>query len=250
MKMQLKDKVAIVTGAGRGIGRAIARALAQEGSNLILVARTAEQLKAVAEELNGFGVTALSVPADVSVEANVRSVIQKGTETFGKIDILINNAGILPETIRVPVAEVDTEDWDRVLRINLRGMFLFTKAVLPVMKAQNDGFILTVSSLMGRWGFTNLASPYTVSKFGICGLTETLFKEVKGTGIRVSLVCPGIVDTDFQSPARRKAANPEEWLSPQDIAEAVVFLLTRPAKVIIPELLIYPRTQFPQGKYY
>jgi len=118
------------------------------------------------------------------------------------------------------------------------------------MKAQNDGFILTVSSLMGRWGFTSLASPYTVSKFGFCGLTETLFKEVKETGIRVSMVCAGIVDTDFQSPARRKTANPEEWLSPEDISEAVLFLHTRPAKVIIPELLTYPRSQFPQGKYF
>ena len=248
--MKLKDKVAIVTGAGRGIGKAIALALANEGSPLVLAARTEEQLKSVGNLAHHQGVKVLAQRADVSVQRDVRTVVQKAVRTFGKIDILINNAGILPETIRVPVAEISEKDWDRVLTTNLKGMFLFTKNVLPVMKAQNDGYILTVSSIMGRWGFTNLSSPYTASKFGICGLTETLFKEVKDTNIRVSMVCPGIVDTDFQTPARRKRTQPEDWLKPEDIAEAVVFLLTRPPKVIIPELLIYPRAQFPQGKYY
>jgi len=248
--MRLKEKSAVVTGAGRGIGKAIALALASEGCNLVLVARTEEQLKSVGELARLQGVQVLTVRANVSSEEEVRSVVQGAVQTFGKIDILINNAGILPESIRVPVAEIRSEDWDAVLATNLKGMFLFTKNVLPVMKTKNDGYILTVSSVMGRWGFTNFSSPYTASKFGICGLTEALFKEVKDTNIRVSMVCPGIVDTDFQSPSRRKAADPEEWLKPEDIAEAVLFLLTRPAKVIIPELLLYPRVQFPQGKYF
>ena len=248
--MRLKDKVAIVTGAGRGIGKSIALALASEGSNLVLVARTEEQIRTAGNLAQEQDVTALTLKADVSVEKDVKTVVQKAVQTFGRIDILINNAGILPETIRVPVAEISEKDWDSVLTTNLKGMFLFTKNVLPVMKAQKDGYILTVSSIMGRWGFTNLSSPYTASKFGICGLTETLFKEVKDTNIRVSMVCPGIVDTDFQTPAQRKKARPEDWLKPEDIAEAVVFLLTRPPKVIIPELLIYPRTQFPHGRYY
>jgi len=248
--MNLKGKVSIVTGAGRGIGKAIALALAREGSDLILAARTKEQVEFVGELAQSHGVRTLSLRANVSVEKDVRSIVQETIKAFGKIDILINNAGILPESIRVPMAKVDPEDWDRVLKINLKGMFLFTKTVLPIMKAQNEGFILTVSSAMGRWGFTNLSAPYTASKFGICGLTEALFKEVKDTDVRVSMVCPGIVDTDFQPPARRKAENPEDWLKPEDVAEAVIFLLTRPPKVIIPELLIYPRVQFPQGKYY
>jgi 3-oxoacyl-[acyl-carrier protein] reductase len=248
--MRLKNKVAIVTGAGRGIGKSIALALAREGCDLVLVARTEEQIKAVGKLAQKHERKVLPLMADVSVEKDVKSVVQKAVRTFGKIDILINNAGILPETIRVPVAEISEKDWDSVLTTNLKGMFLFTKTVLPVMKTRKDGYILTISSIMGRWGFTNLSSPYTVSKFGICGLTETLFKEVKDTNIRISMVCPGIVDTDFQTPARRKLANPEEWLKTKDVAEAVVFLLTRPSTVIIPELLIYPRTQFPQGKYY
>ena len=248
--MRLKDKVAIVTGAGRGIGKSVALALGAEGSDLVLVARTEEQIHAIHDLVQKQGRRALPLRADVSVEKDVRRVVQEAVRTFGRIDILVNNAGILPETTRVPLAEISEEDWDKVLTTNLKGMFLFTKNVLPVMKSQNEGFILTVSSLMGRWGFTNLSTPYTASKFGICGLTETLFKEVKDTNIRVSMVCPGIVDTDFQSPSRRKSANPEDWLTPQDIAEAVVFLLTRPSKVIIPELLIYPRVQFPQGRYY
>jgi 3-oxoacyl-[acyl-carrier protein] reductase len=248
--MRLKGKTGIVTGAGRGIGKAIALGLAREGSDLILVARTAEQIESTAEMARECGVRALPFTADVTAEAEVRSVIEKGIRELGKIDILVNNAGILPESIRVPIADVSSEDWDRVLQTNLRGMFLFTREILPIMKKQNDGFILTVSSIMGRWGFTNLSSPYTVSKFGICGFMETLFKEVKDTNIRVSMVCPGIVDTAFQSPERRKAVNREDWLAPEDVAEAVIFLLTRPPKVIIPELLIYPRIQFPQGRYY
>jgi NAD(P)-dependent dehydrogenase (short-subunit alcohol dehydrogenase family) len=248
--MRLKDKVAIVTGAGRGIGKSIALALASEGSYLVLVARTEEQVRTVGNLAQERGVKALTLKADVSVEKDVKTVVQKAARTFGKIDILVNNAGILPETIRVPVAEISEKDWDSVLTTNLKGMFLFTKNVLPVMKAQNNGYILTVSSIMGRWGFTNLSSPYTASKFGICGLTETLFKEVKDTNIRVSMVCPGIVDTDFQTPARRKVVNPEDWLKPEDVAEGVIFLLTRPPNVIIPEMLIYPRAQFPQGRYY
>jgi len=248
--MRLKDKFAIVTGAGRGIGKAIALALAGEGCNLALVSRTRKQVQTVADLAQQQGVEAFALRADVSVEKDVRTVIQKTVRTFGRIDILINNAGILPETTRVPLAEVSEKDWDRVLTTNLKGMFLFTKNILPVMKSRNDGFILTVSSIMGRWGFTNLSSPYTASKFGICGLTETLFKEVKDTNIRVSMICPGIVDTDFQTPSRRRLADPEEWLKPEDIAEAVIFLLTRPPKIIIPEMLIYPRVQFPQGRYY
>mgnify|MGYP001032085600 FL=1 len=248
--MKLKGKTSIVTGAGRGIGKAIALGLAKEGSDLIVVARTTEQIESTAELSKGFGVRAVPFTADVTNEKEVQYVIEKGIHEFGKIDILINNAGILPESIRVPIAEVTTEDWDRVLETNLKGMFLFTRGVLPIMRAQNNGFILTISSLMGRWGFTNLSSPYTTSKFGICGFMEVLFKEVKDTQIRISMVCPGIVDTDFQSPARRQAANPEDWLKPEDVAEAVVFILTRPPEVVIPELLIYPRVQFPQGRYY
>jgi NADP-dependent 3-hydroxy acid dehydrogenase YdfG len=248
--MKLKNKVAIVTGAGRGIGKAIALALAGEGSNLVLVARTEEQIEAVGDLARKQEVKVLALKADVRVEKDVKTVVQETVRTFGRIDILVNNAGVLPESTRVPLAEISEEDWDKVLTTNLKGMFLFTKNVLPVMKTENEGFIVTVSSLMGRWGFTNLSTPYTASKFGICGLTETLFKEVKDTNIRVSMVCPGVVDTDFQTPARRKAVSPEDWLKPEDVAEGVIFLLTRPPHVIIPEMLIYPRAQFPQGRYY
>jgi len=248
--MKLRDQVAVVTGAGRGIGKAIARVLAGEGCNLVLVARTEGQIHTVGDLVQRQGVKVLTLKADVSVEKDVKTVVQETVRALGRIDILVNNAGILPESIRVPVTEITGEDWDKVLTINLKGMFLFIKNVLPVMKAQNDGYIVTVSSIMGRWGFTNLSSPYTASKFAICGLTETLFKEVKDTNIRISMVCPGIVDTDFQTPSRRKLAKPQDWLQPEDVAEAVIFLLTRPRKVIIPEMLIYPRAQFPQGQYY
>ncbi len=248
--MRLKGKTAIVTGAGRGIGRAIALSLAQEGVSLLLVGRTEGQLKAVAELVGRHDIQVLTRRTDVSVEGDVQAAVEEGVQKFGTIDILINNAGILPETIRVPITEIRSEDWDAVLATNLKGMFLFTKNVLPVMKTKKEGYILTISSIMGRWGFTNLSSPYTASKFGICGLTEALFKEVKDTNIRVSMVCPGMVDTDFQPPGMKKAGSPEKWLKPEDIAEVVLFLLTRPEQIIIPELLLYPRVQFPQGKYY
>jgi fengycin family lipopeptide synthetase B len=248
--MRLQGKIALVTGAGRGIGRAIALGLAGEGSDLVLAARTGGQVRETAAAARKLGVSALPLTADISVEKDVQAAVRKAIAEFGRIDILVNNAGILPETARVPIAEVSAEDWQKVLDINLKGVFLFTRAVLPIMKKQNGGYIVSVSSIMGRWGFTNLCAPYTAAKFGICGLMEALDKEVKGTGIKVSSVCPGIVDTDFQSPARREAANPAEWLRPEDVAEAVVFLLTRPPQVMIPEILIYPRVQFPQGKYY
>lgn len=231
--MTLSGQTAIVTGASKGIGRAIALTLAKEHMNIVLAARTRSDLQAVAEEVNTLGGQALVVPADVSRGQAVEQLITQSLETFGKIDVLVNNAGM---GIFAPVDELSIQDFDQMFAINMRGVFLCTRAVLPHMKKQNSGAIINISSLAGKNFFTG-GSGYAATKWALNGFTKCVMLEAREYNIRVSLVCPGSVATDF-SPHTGK--DPSKILQPQDVADSVLSILKLPPNALMSEIDLRP----------
>lgn len=194
MKMRVENKVAIITGSGRGIGKAIALALAKEGCNVAVTARTSNEINQVAKEIKELGIEVLAVKADVSKSTDVRNLVKKTIRKFGRIDILVNNAGIV---VIKPLVETTEKEWDDVININLKGAYLCSKEVLPYMIKQGNGVIVSISSGAGHYTFKNL-SAYCASKFGLLALTGSLAKEVNNYGIRIFAICPGRVSTDMQ----------------------------------------------------
>ncbi|MBI2369450.1 MAG: SDR family oxidoreductase [Deltaproteobacteria bacterium] len=192
MAMKLKDRVAVLTGAGRGIGRAVALAYAQEDASLVLAARTTSELEATAADVRGLGRPCLAVPCDVAQEDQVQALVDRALKEFGRIDVLVSNAGVM--TSPAPLAELEIRKWDYTLNVNLRGTFLCARAVLPSMLRQRGGSIITVSSMMGH-GIYPRHGAYVVSKWGVETLTRVLAEEVRGSGVRVNAVDPGVVAT-------------------------------------------------------
>ena len=188
--MELQGNTAIVTGAGQGIGKAIALAFAKEGADLVLAARSQEKLEEVARECQALGRKALPLGADVSKKGQVQALVEAAIKNFGKIDILVNNAGIAGPN--APVTEVKEEEWDEVLDINLKGTFLCSQAVLKEMIPRRSGRIINMSALGGIRGYPR-RSPYSVSKWGINGFTQTLAMEAGPYNIQVNALCPGPV---------------------------------------------------------
>lgn len=223
--MKLKDKVALITGGGRGIGKAIALAYAREGASLAICARTSSEIEETAKELKALGPECLGVVCDVSLEEPVGMLIKQVQERFGSIDILINNAGVM--TRPVPLAELEVKKWDYTIAVNLRGPFLVTKAVLPIMMRQNSGSIINVSSSIGRGAYANFAA-YAVSKWGIEGFTQTLAAEVRSYNIRVNSVEPGYVATKLTGYRGSR---------PESVTEVFVFLGTDESKEITGRML-------------
>ncbi|AIF70083.1 3-oxoacyl-ACP reductase [Palaeococcus pacificus DY20341] len=221
--MELKGKVALVTGASRGIGRAIAVALAQKGANVAInYAHDEEGAKMTGELCKAYGVEVLLVKADVSKREEVRGMVSNILEKFGRIDILVNNAGILGKNIN-PL-EITDEDWDRVLSVNLKGAFIVTQEVLKHMK---KGKIVNIASIAGKDGGT-VGAHYAASKGGLIALTFNLARHL-APDILVNAVAPGPVDTDLISPKikekLRKLSLTEKIAKPEEIAHAVIFLL-------------------------
>lgn len=217
----LQGKVAIVTGGGRGIGRATAIALAQEGADVAIIARTAPDLRETARLVESIGRRVLAHQGDVTKGADVHSLIQESLELFGRIDLLVNNAGV---AVYKPFAATSEAEWEQTIAVNLYGVFLATKAVLPVMKQQREGVIINVSSGAGKYGFPSLAV-YCASKFGLNGFTEALAREVAGDGIRVYAVCPGGVNTKMHRDLFPDA-DPRSLLQPEAVACVIVDLAT------------------------
>lgn len=224
--MELKGKTAIVTGGSRGIGRAIAIALGAEGSNIVIVSRTIKELRKTAKDIKNLGVTVLYVRADVSKENDVLEVVRQTIETFERIDILINNAGI---AIRKSLIETTEREWNRIIEVNLKGAFICSKYILPYMIEQEEGVIINISSIAGKHGFSGF-SAYSASKFGIIGLTESLAKEVDEYGIKVYAICPRGVDTRMYH-LLFPHSHTSNLLKPEDIAKKVVELCLPTCKV-------------------
>jgi NAD(P)-dependent dehydrogenase (short-subunit alcohol dehydrogenase family) len=228
MPMRLQGKVAIVTGAGRGIGRATALALAREGAQVVLVARSRAEIDAVAAETAGLGGQALPLVADVAEEADVIRMVAQALQTFGRVDILVNNAGV-----SVPfrdVADFRLEDWNRILQVNLTGTFLCSRAVLPAMIRQGGGKIVNLGSLSSFVGFPG-NSAYAASKAGIVMFTKCLAAEVKRHGIDVNAVCPSGTDTRLLEEIGLKQGR-TNLIRPEEIAALVLFLATAEASAI------------------
>jgi NAD(P)-dependent dehydrogenase (short-subunit alcohol dehydrogenase family) len=241
MAPDLAGRVAVVTGAGRGIGRAVALALAGAGVRVVLAARTVSQLEAVAAEIARAGGEALAIPADVSREPDVLALFGAVRDRCAaRIDILVNNAGI---GLFGPLAELATADFDRVLGVNLRGTFLCCREAMRLMVPRRDGFIINVSSVVGFKGYPR-QSAYTASKHGVVGLTKSLAVEAQPHGIRVSVVMPGGVDTDLAG-AARPDLDRSDLLQPEDVAGTVLYLLSLSDRAAVDQVYIRRRSSAP-----
>lgn len=216
----LKGKVAIVTGASRGIGLAIARGLTLEGVNVSMCGRTAPLVERRASELSTIGTArAIGSACDVANTEEAFQLVERTVDAFGRLDVLVNNAGI---GIFAPVPDIDPADFRRVIETNIIGVFNMCHAAIPAMKRAGGGYIINISSLAGANAFAGGAA-YNASKFGLNGFSEALMQDVRYDGIRVSYVMPGSVSTEFGG---RDPGNGSDWkLSPEDVAQAVVDLL-------------------------
>ncbi len=218
--MSIKNLVAIITGAGRGVGCATAQLFAREGAEVVLFSRTRSQLDETAASINATGGHALAIVGDVSREEDVQALFQAVKDTYGRVDILVNCAGIV--AVR-PFVEMDVATWDRVLGVNLRGTFLCCLEAFRVMTVQKQGVIINISSLSGVRGVEKFPglSAYNVSKSGVASLTEILAVEGKPHNIRVCAVSPGAVDTEMLQQA---APHLKAGMTPDDMAQILLFL--------------------------
>ena len=226
--MQLKDKVAIITGGGRGIGRAIAIAYAAEGARVVIAARSSTQLDEVATEIIERDGEVLAVSTDLRVRPEVENLVQQTVDKFGQIDILVNNAGINP---RGPFLESTDEEWEQGWQINVMGVVHCCRAVLPIMQQQGSGNIINVGSGMGQVGRSNL-SVYCASKAALHGLTQSIAEEVWEDGIIANVLIPGPVKTELSKPAWENSgtfrAQSDPWKEPEQVVASALFLATQP----------------------
>jgi NAD(P)-dependent dehydrogenase (short-subunit alcohol dehydrogenase family) len=223
--VKLADKVAMITGGGRGIGKAVALAYAREGAKLAICARSAAELDKTAVEVRALGAECLAVSADVSDEDSAAAFVKEVEKHYGRIDALVNNAGVM--TRPAPVAEYDVKKWDYTIAVNLRGPFLMVKAVLPIMLRQGGGSIINVSSMIGRGAYANFAA-YAASKWGLEGLTQTLAAEVASRKVRVNSVEPGYVATKMTG---------YHGSAPESVTDVFVFLASDEAKSVTSRML-------------
>jgi NAD(P)-dependent dehydrogenase (short-subunit alcohol dehydrogenase family) len=234
----LSGQTAVVTGAGRGIGAAIARTLASLGAIVVLCGRTESHLQTTESAISAAGGKAHSRQCDVSNLSSVDALAVWVEQTFGKVDILVNNAGVGAFT--APLHELTPEEWEKVLNTNLRGVFYTIRAFAPMMIRAKAGHIINISSLAGKNALPNGAA-YAASKWGLNGLSYSVAEEVRAHNIRVSVVCPGSVDTEL-SPHEGK--NPNKMLKPADVAHVVAMLVQQTPQSFVSEVLIRP-TQKP-----
>lgn len=227
----MKDKVAVVTGASRGIGKAIALALASEGAQVTLVARSRERLESVRQQIVDAGGAAAAVSADVSLEKDVKATIATIAADHGRLDLLVNCAGI---GVFKPLAETTLADWDRVMAVNARGAFLMCREALALMAPRRSGCIVNIASVVRVRGYVNQGA-YSASKHALMGLTKVLAQEAQPLGIRVHVVCPGGVDTDLVAQARPDLDR-SLLMQPEEIAEIVVWLASQQGRAIVDQI--------------
>jgi len=229
----LSGSVALVTGGSRGIGRAIALRLAALGSSVAICARDATALKEVSSELESQAPRVFAHPADVTRSSDVASLVEKTEATLGPISILVNNAGI---GVFGPAHEKSEKDWDRVLNTNLKSVFLVSRAVAASMILQKRGDIINISSLAGRNAFAG-GGLYCASKWGVQGLSACMAEDLREHGIRVSVICPGSVATEFSG---RGPMDPSKALTPDDVAHAVAMVVTQSPQSFLSEIHVRP----------
>ncbi|MCE5325943.1 MAG: SDR family oxidoreductase [Planctomycetaceae bacterium] len=240
MTASLKGKVALVTGGGRGIGRAIALALGRAGAHVVVAARSGDQIAAVAKEITAAGGPACAIAADVADEGSVMNLFTQIVDRLGRLDVLINNAGVGRYG---RVAEFSAADIDDLLAVNVRGTFLCCREAMKLMIPHKSGYIINISSVLGFKGYANQAA-YTAAKHAVMGLTKSLAVEAQEHGIRVSVVSPGGVDTEMVRRSRPDL-DPSILLAPDDIAQAVLYLLSLSDNAAVDQIYIRRRTSAP-----
>lgn len=236
----MKDKVAVVTGASRGIGRSIALALAGEGAKIVASARNSAELEKLVAEISEKGGEAIAVAGDVAVTADADRLVESAVVAYGRLDILVNNAGITRDGLLLRMKD---EDWDAVLNVNLKGAFLCTRAAAKVMSKQRYGRIINISSVVGEMGNAGQAN-YCASKAGLLGLTKSVARELARRNVTVNAVTPGFIVTDMTEALPEKTR--EELASQiplghlgdaEDIAHAVMFLASDRARYVTGQVL-------------
>ncbi len=240
MGSRLKDKVAIVTGASRGIGRAIGVALAGEGATVVLAGRAEADLGETAQRIRQVGGTPEIVPTELTEEQSIQNLVAKTSERFGQLDVLVNNAGI---THSAPLEQTRTEDLDRCWAVNARAPFLLCREALPLLRKAARATIVNISSVVGVKGYP-LQSAYTASKHAVRGMSIALAEELRGSGVRVHVICPGAADTEMVSRVRPDI-NKVELIGPDEIAELVLYLVTHQGNAVVDELHIRRATAAP-----
>lgn len=223
----LRDRVAIITGGARGIGRSIAERYAEHGAKLVIVDVIEEVAEATVKELQGKGIDAIAVKTDVSNSADVDAMVEKVIEHYGKIDILVNNAGITRDGL---LMRMDDKDWDMVININLKGVFLCTRAVVRHMSKARSGSIINMASIVGQMGNAGQAN-YSASKGGVIALTKTTAKEFAARGVRANAIAPGFIQTEMTDKLPDQARKTmldsipmKNMGQPGDVADGALFL--------------------------
>ncbi len=244
---ELSGKAVAITGASSGIGEATALALARAGASVALGARRKDRIDALGARIEDEGGTAVPLEVDVSDEAQARAFVETANDRLGRLDSLINNAGVM---LLGPVEQADSEQWRTMINVNLLGLLYCTSAALPIMRAQGSGDIVNVSSVAGRFARAGNAV-YAATKFAVGAFSEGLRNEVTEAGIRVTLIEPGFVDTELQSHNEGEVLNAIEGmreqigevLRAQDIANGILYTISQPPHVSVNELLIRPTRQ-------
>jgi NADP-dependent 3-hydroxy acid dehydrogenase YdfG len=244
----LEGQVAAVTGASSGIGEATALALARAGAAVSLAARRADRIEALAAKIEEGGGRAVAIPTDVSSEQEAHAFIEGTREQLGRLDVLVNNAGVM---LLGPVIGANTEEWRRMVDVNVLGLLYCTHATLPIMGEQGSGHIVNVSSVAGRHANAGSAV-YNLTKFGVNGFSEALRQELAPANVRVTIVEPGFVATELQGhnthpmvleAIERMKEEIGEPLQPEDIANAILYAVAQPPRAAINEVLVRPARQ-------
>ncbi|HVF10974.1 MAG TPA: SDR family oxidoreductase [Abditibacteriaceae bacterium] len=239
---QLHGKVALVTGAGRGIGRAVAEVLAQHGATVVLTARTQPEIEQVATVINVAGGQAWAMPGDITDEPFVEQLFAAIHERHRRVDIVVNNAGIAPFG---PVEELPVQEFRRCLELNVIAVFMCLQQAIRLMKETGgSGKIINIGSVRSHWTEAGDSGAYNASKYALRGLTESVARQLHGSGlnIAVSLVCPGVVDTTLTNP---KGEPRPGWLQPETVAQAVLHAALAPPAVNIFDITLFPLEQKP-----
>jgi NAD(P)-dependent dehydrogenase (short-subunit alcohol dehydrogenase family) len=240
MTQKLNKKVALLTGASRGIGRAIAVSLAKVGISTVLTGRSTADLTETARLVKESGGEGMIIPSDMTDEASLKSLVSQTIQRFRRIDILVNNAGITHSAL---LEETKTEDFDRCWAVNARGPFILCRECIPYLKKADTGYIINISSVVGVKGYPH-QSAYTASKHALRGMSMALAEELKSQNVRVHVICPGGVNTEMVSRVRPDIKT-EDLIQPGEIAELVTYLVTHKGNAVIDEIHIRRATANP-----